>query len=82
MDSPLPNHRVVRCCRNCMYYKANGTGERGRANGKCKLPTKIDPTAPWHPTHATTVCDAHIWKNLTNHGQRINHITGAETPDA
>lgn len=79
-DFTPPNYRIAKICRNCFYYSAAGTGERGRLKGTCRLPKVADPTAPARPTHGTCSCDAHIFKNK-NHVNKINHDYNTPLPD-
>lgn len=80
-DKPSPpNYRVIRCCRNCLFFKAKGTGERGRANGFCHVYDEVQPGRSI-ATHATLLCDAHIWKEATRPVNNMIIKYGAELPN-
>lgn len=80
-SSKLPNFRITACCRNCLFYKPRGTGERGRAIGYCHVKKETEPDNKPIATHATCVCDAHIYKTVTKHVKQISIKYGAELPE-
>jgi len=58
MNDPRTNFTLVRCCRNCYFFKRSVPTS---ANGLCKLPTITDPKAKPLSSHIMLVCDAHTW---------------------
>lgn len=57
-----PGFTMIRCCRNCRYYRYTSDGFPDHFKGMCRLPLVEDKTAAPLPTHGTCYCDAHTWK--------------------
>lgn len=73
-DDLRPNFQIVRCCLNCSFYKPGDTQDKInalRGAGVCSVNKTIDEKAKPLYTHATLVCDAHVWRQYAAYIQKI-----------
>jgi hypothetical protein len=75
-----PNYRLTPCCRNCKFY-GPAPGSDRRQDGQCLVLKESQPDSKLLRTHATCVCDAHIFKSVNMHVHAICIKYKAELPE-
>lgn len=80
-DDIRPNFTIVRCCKNCQFFRYSTKDGTDRMKGACLLPKVANKKADFLKTHGTAICDAHVWKA---HGKTLHKVIvqiGATPPE-